>query len=93
MNDYNIVTEKMQAAGIQFASDAVDAQVSKSMGGLGGSKTYQEWDQKDFKNKDLLLKYINGEIDSVTGIYLAMNREKIHDSILEQEYFRTRTRI
>ena len=68
------VTEAMAAAGRQIASDLLSASVSKSMGGLGGSKTWEEWANSDVKNRDIILAYLEEDIDSVTAIYKAMQR-------------------
>jgi len=67
-----IVTKKMRDAGSLFASDCMDARCCK----LDGGKAVEQWAREDMPNKDLLIKYINGEIDAVTGIYLAMERAK-----------------
>lgn len=73
------VTEAMAEAGRRIASDLTDANCSRHMGGLGGSKTWSEWlEGADMKNKDLAVAYANGEIDSVTAIYKAMRREVSH---------------
>jgi len=71
------VTEAMAEAGRQIASDIVNAKVSKHMNGLGGSKTWDEWLDAGVKNRDLAIAYVNGEIDSVTAIYKAMQRVKL----------------
>ena len=71
-----MVTEKMREAGSQIASDLIDAQVSNCMGGLGGSKVWEEFESSHSgKNMDLIKRYVNDEIDSVTAIYIAMHRE------------------
>lgn len=73
-----MVTEEMREAGSQIASDLIDAQVSFNMGGLGGSKTWDEFESFHCgKNMDLIKQYVKGEIDSVTAIYIAMHRESI----------------
>ena len=73
--EYDKVTEAMAEAGRQIASDLMDANFSRHMGGLGGSKTWSKWiEGVDIKNKDLAIAYANGEIDSVTAIYKAMRR-------------------
>jgi len=73
-----MVTEEMKEAGSQIALDLVDANIAKSMGGLGGSKTWEEFEASHSgKNMDLIKQYVNGEIDSVTAIYTAMHRESI----------------
>ena len=70
-----MVTEEMRAAGSQIASDLMDAQVSSHMGGLGGSKDWEEFELSyNGKHMDLIKQYVNGEIDSVTAIYIAMHR-------------------
>ena len=75
---YNISvvpTEEMIKAGQNIASSITDAMISKHMNGLGGSKTEREWQLSEHKNVDLILMYLNGEVDSVTAIYMAMVRE------------------
>ena len=61
-----------------MASDLMDAQVSSCLSGLGGSKEWDEFESSHCgKNMDLIKQYVNGEIDSVTAIYIAMHRESI----------------
>jgi len=61
-----------------MASDLVHARVSFNMGGLGGSKSWEEFESSHSgKNMDLIKQYVHGEIDSVTAIYIAMHRESI----------------
>jgi hypothetical protein len=69
-------SKAMIDAGNQFASDAIYALCAHNMNGLGGSKDWNEWLNKEFQNKDLLIKYACGEISAVEGIYLAMERLK-----------------
>lgn len=72
------VTEEMREAGAQVASDILDALVSFQMDGLGGSKKWTEFASgHSGKNMDLIKQYVNGEIDSVTAIYIAMHRESV----------------
>lgn len=70
------VTEEMKEAGNKIASELMDASISKSVGGLGGSRTWEDYKNanKEIENFDLISAYINKEIDSVTAIYLAMDR-------------------
>ena len=71
-----MVTEEMREAGSQMASDLMDAQISVHINGLGGSKDWEEFESSHSgKNMDLIRQYVNGEIDSVTAIYIAMHRE------------------
>lgn len=71
-----IVTEAMNKAGNDIAAELMTASVAKSMNGLGGSLTYEEWLNKEVANRDLCIAYSKSEIDSVTAIYLAMVRAK-----------------
>jgi hypothetical protein len=72
-----LVTEKMKIAGRDMASSLTDAKVSCSMGGLGGSLPWTEWlNRFNGDNKDLIIAYVNNEIDSITAIYLAMGRAR-----------------
>lgn len=69
-----IITEKMHQAGLDIVSDMYDASIQKSCGGLDG---YEHLDMARFsKNKDLIQKYLDYDIDSVQGVYLAMERAK-----------------
>ena len=69
-------TEHMIKAGQDWASHATDARVAKYMGELSSTKGQREWQLSNFKNVDLIEMYLNDEIDSVTGIYMAMERAK-----------------
>ncbi len=72
------VTEEMREAGRVIASDLLIGHAVKCMGGLGGSKSWEEFESSHSgKNLDLIEQYVNGEIDSVTAIYIAMHRESI----------------
>lgn len=62
-------SQKQIEAGNKVASELYDANIRKSMAGLGGCK---EFDINDFEYKEIVTLYLNEEIDSVTGIYLAM---------------------
>lgn len=72
------VTEEMRNAGSEIASNIINATVAKNMNGLGGSCTWGDWLDKygDVPNLDLILDYVETRIDSVTAIYLAMERAK-----------------
>jgi len=69
-------TEAMIKAGQDWASHATDAHIAKSMGELGSTKEQRAWQLSNFKDTDLIEAYLNNEIDSVTGIYMAMERAK-----------------
>ena len=58
-------------AGQKIASDIMDAQVSKSMGSMGGHVIK---DILEYNNSDLIQKYLDNEIVSVEAIYIAMKR-------------------
>ena len=66
----------MIKAGQDWASHATNAYIAKCMGELGSTKEDRKWQLSNFKNVDLIEMYLNEEIDSVTGIYMAMEREK-----------------
>lgn len=73
----NIVTEKMRQAGSNMASALMDAQISKCMGELDGSRDWEQFVKgHGYKNIDLIELYLKEKIESVTAIYLAMCREK-----------------
>jgi hypothetical protein len=67
-------TPEMIQAGNDFASKAMDVSIAKCLGELGSSREDRAWQLDQFKNVDLIEMYLNEEIDSVTGIYLAMKR-------------------
>ena len=70
------VTDAMRQAGSDIASALMNGSIAKSMDGLGGSKPWSEFVGDDAPNKDLVLAYLSGEIDSMTAIYVAMERAK-----------------
>jgi hypothetical protein len=72
----NTPTEAMIKAGNDWASHATDAHIAKCMGELGSTKEHRDWQLSNFENVDLIQMYLNNEIDSVTGIYMAMERAK-----------------
>jgi len=76
MKLYPDVTLEMIKAGNDFASHATDASIARCMGELGSTKEQRQWQMDQFKNVDLIEMYLNGQIDSVTGIYLAMERAR-----------------
>jgi hypothetical protein len=65
------VDNKTHLAGLSISSNLYDAQIQKSMGGLGGCKHF---DINNFPQEEqpYILMYIKGDIDSVTAIYLYM---------------------
>ena len=73
------VTKEMIKAGNQMASDLTDATIIKNFDGIGGGLSFVQWKDKEIKNRDLILKHLNNEIDSVTAIYAAMRREVRHE--------------
>lgn len=69
-----VVTEVMQKAGENIASNLLDASIENSMGGLGGCR---HLDLSNYRsNQDLIKKYIDEDITSVEAIYIAMERAK-----------------
>lgn len=70
------VTDEMRRAGSKISSALISANVSYHIGGLGGSKTWEEWFAEGVPNKDLVIAYVENRIDSVTAIYIAMHRAK-----------------
>jgi hypothetical protein len=70
------VTDSMVQAGNDIASELIAACAYKSMNGLGGGLTWQEWLDKDVKNKDLIIAYVEKDMSSVEAIYLAMDRAR-----------------
>ena len=68
------VTEAMVAAGNRMAAELLHANIAKNMDGLGGSSTMDEMLAGDLLERDLVLSYIDGRIDSTAAIYLAMRR-------------------
>ena len=75
--DTSHVTKEMREAGSNIASALCDASIAKSFDGLGGSKTWDEWlGEEEIPNRDIVLAYLEEEINSVTAIYITMEREK-----------------
>lgn len=72
MADKSIVTEKMRETGSKLADQLYDAHITKAL------ENEDEWEkfikECDGENLDLVTQYVAGEIDSVTAIYIAMNR-------------------
>ena len=64
-------TEAMVLAGQEIAHELIMANCCKSMNGLGGGKTWQEF-KNTCKNLELCEMYLNNDIDSVEAIYRAM---------------------
>jgi len=66
------VTEEMKLAGNAMAADLMSATIAKSF-----SENWAEFiAEYRGKNIDLIEAYVAEELDSVTAIYLAMEREK-----------------
>ena len=66
------VTEKMKKAGNNVAAALYNVAVSKAVG-----KNLERWITDEVtENKDLIQQYIDNKIDSVTVIYMAMERAK-----------------
>jgi hypothetical protein len=61
-------SKKQIEAGNLIASEMYDASVQACLG------EGKEFDIEQFHYKDIVQAYLNKEIDSVTGIYLAMQR-------------------
>lgn len=70
------VTPEMVKAGSDIASVLLDASIAKCMNGLGGSKTWEEFVEGDVRNQDIVIDYLEDRIESVTAIYLAMERAR-----------------
>lgn len=74
------VTKEMEQAGKDITNNLTFAQAAKKCNGLGGSKTWAEWleqNMKDCENSDLIFSYLNGVMDAVTVVYIAMERAKV----------------
>jgi len=80
MNNDPYVSTAMIQAGNDFASHAMTASIAKSMGELGSTTAHRQWQMDQCKNLDLIEAYLNDEIDSVTGIYVAMDRARRSES-------------
>ena len=76
-----VVDEKMIQEGNNISTLLIQAAVCKSMNGIGSGLTWDKWVKRNKSNPnfDLLMKYVNDEIDSVTAIYIAMRRASIHN--------------
>jgi hypothetical protein len=72
------VTEEMRQAGSDVASLMTSAHLCRCFAGLGGSLDWEKFEEEfsEKPNFDIAVAYARGEIDSVTGIYLAMERAK-----------------
>jgi hypothetical protein len=71
----DIVTEEMKEAGSQIAAELFDAQVSRCLGGTGGSKEWEVFEASyNGENVDLVKQYWEEELVSVEAIYMAMRR-------------------
>lgn len=70
-------SKKTITVGNDIAAHLCDASVQKALGNnkLGGCKPF---DLHNFPEKyqDLIAAYINNEIDSITAIYIAMERSE-----------------
>lgn len=62
-------TQKMVEAGNEMASTLYDVSIDKSLSDVPVDTT-------PYDNADLLDMYLNGECDSVTVIYIAMERKR-----------------
>ena len=69
-------TPGMIEAGSRMANDLVMGNMCKSMNGLGGGATWEEFKDKDVPNFELIQAYVDGEICSVEAMYTAMERAK-----------------
>lgn len=70
------VTPEMVKAGSDIASVLMDASIAKCMNGLGGSTTWNEFVSRETTNRDIVIDYLEDRIESVTAIYLAMERAR-----------------
>lgn len=78
----DMVTEKMREAGSKMASDLMDAQVLLCLAKPSGNLDWEEFEAyHGSENIDIIKQCCNGEIDSVTAIYIAMHRESITEKI------------
>jgi len=79
IQELNFISEEMIKAGNDIASNLMTACCCKSMNGVGGGKDWTTWldENKDAQNVDIMMAYANNEIDSVTAIYIAMERTKV----------------
>lgn len=71
-----VVTEAMVEAGKHISNELIIASVCKKTDGVGGGATWQEYQNRGVPNFDLIESYVTDQIDSVTAIYLAMERAK-----------------
>jgi len=70
------VTEEMVEAGRKIANNLISANCQKSMSGLGGVKDFDLMDYPE-EHRDVITQYLNGDIDSVTAIYIAMQNASV----------------
>ena len=69
------IPEQVVVVGNTIASELMDATIAKSLAGTGCNLCFSITNYTP-KFQDLIIAYLNGEIDSVTAIYIAMKREE-----------------
>ncbi len=76
VEELSSVTPEMKVAGSEMGLDLYNASIAKTAGGRGGVMSWSDYltVNTSTPNLDLIMAYINEEIDSVTAIYLAMKR-------------------
>jgi len=62
-------SKKQIQAGHEAASEMIDAGIQRSMNGMGGCKKFKI---SNFKYKAIVRAYLKEEIDSLTGMWIAM---------------------
>jgi hypothetical protein len=75
------VTPAMSEAGTQLMSDLTVARCCKNSDGIGGSLSWKAWLRKKVKNRDLILRYIKGEITAMAAGFIAMSRARDEEGL------------
>lgn len=76
------LNELVISEGNAVASELMDASISYALGGREGLSV-NEFDINNFSPRfhDVILAYLEDEIDSVTAIYIVMNRTEMKGNV------------
>ncbi len=68
------ISKKTIKLGHEVANELITANICKNMNGLGGGPTWETF-KKSVKHKKLCQLYLENKIDSITAIFMAMNKQ------------------
>lgn len=69
-----VITDKMHERGLKLMSNLYDASIQAHFGGIGGCK---HLDINNYhEDQDLIVKYLDEEIDGVQATFISMMRAK-----------------